>query len=114
MQDLRIDAVGITTLKVAGGGGEGQRLGIAARQNFQSYGQGEFNHLPYQGVLDLRAGIDPGKWNFVLYVQTVDNSDKSAAPIEAAQSIAGVVTSANIAVNGCTAVLLLDHVFDVI
>ena len=50
----------------------------------------------------------------MLYVQTVDNSSQDADPVKAAQDIGGIVTSANLSILGCTAVMLLDHVFDVI
>ena len=58
--------------------------------------------------------VDLDEWGIVLYVQTVDNSDKDSDPIEAAQNIGGIVTSANISIVGCAAIMLLDHVFDVI
>ena len=114
VQDLRINAIEITTLKITAGGGEGHLLGIEARQTFVSEYQRKFTHLHYHGTLDLGVGLDPDKWNIVLYVQTVDNSGKDADPIKAAQNIGGIVTSANVSVIGCTTIMLLDHVFDVI
>ena len=114
VQDLRIQAIEITTLKITGGGGEGHLLGISARQTFQSEYQRKFNHLHYHGTLDLGVGVDPDQWNIVLYVQTVDNSAKDEDPIKAAQNIGGLVTSANVSIIGCTTIMLLDHVFDVI
>jgi hypothetical protein len=114
VQELTIDTFEITTLKITGGGGEGYLLGITAEQTYTSGYDKKFQHLYYRGTLDLGLEVDLDEWGIVLYVQTVDNSGRDSKPIVAAQNIGGIVTSANIAVIGCTAVMLLDHVFDVI
>ncbi len=114
VQDLKIDTFEITTLKITGGGGEGYLLGISAEQTYTSDYRRKFQHLYYRGMLDLGIEMDPDEWGIVLYVQTVDNSGKDADPIDAAKNIGGIVTSANISVIGCAAIMLLDHVFDVI
>lgn len=114
VQELTIDTCEITTLKITGGGGEGYLLGIVAEQRYISGCDKEYPHLYYRGTLDLGLETDLDKWGIVLYVQTVDNSDKNSDPIDAAKNIGGIATSANILILGCTAIMLLDHVFDVI
>jgi len=114
VQELTIDTFEITTLKITGGGGEGYLLGITAEQTYTSDYHQKFQHLYYRGTLDLGVEMDPDEWGIVLYVQTVDNSGKDSDPIDAAKNIGGIVTSANISIIGCAAIMLLDHVFDVI
>lgn len=114
VQELSIGAVEITTLKVTGGGGEGYLLGVTAEQTYAGDDQGKSQHLYYRGTLDLDLEADPAEWGIMLYAQTVDNSGKDSDPVVAAQTIGGIVVGAGIAIIGCTAVMLLDHVFDVI
>lgn len=114
VQELKINTFEITTLKISGGGNEGNLLGIFAEQTYTSDYQRKFQHLYYQGTLDLGLEVDLDEWGIVLYVQTVDISGKDADPINAAKNIGGIVTSANISIIGCAAIMLLDHVFDVI
>ena len=114
VQELIIDTFEITTLKITGGGGEGYLLGITAEQAYTSDYDKKFQGLYYRGTLDLGLEVNLDEWGIVLYVQTVDNSDKDADPIDAAKNIGGIVTSANISIIGCAAIMLLDHVFDVI
>jgi len=114
VQELKINTFEITTLKVSGGGNEGFLLGILAEQAYESDYDRKFQHLYYRARLDLGLEVDLGEWGIVLYVQTVDNSGKDSDPVEAAKNIGGIVTSANISVIGCGAIMLLDHVFDVI
>lgn len=113
-QDLTIDAHEITTLKITGGGGEGFLLGATAKQTYTFDIDGKAQSLYYRGILDLGLEVDLDEWGVVLYVQTVDNSSKDADPIKAAKNIGGIVESANLSILGCGAVMLLDHVFDVI
>lgn len=114
VQDLTIDTYEITTLKIMGGGGEGYLLGMTAEQTYTSEFDQKFGHTVYRGTLDLGVDVDPDQWGIVLYVQTVDNSGKNEDPVTAASSIGGIVLSANLMIIGCTAVMLLDHTFDVI
>jgi hypothetical protein len=69
----------------------------------------------YTGFLDLELREDPEQWAIVLFVQTVDPNPTGTDPAKAATELGGIVASANMVEPvGCTIVMLLDHVFNVI
>ncbi|MCZ7663198.1 MAG: hypothetical protein M5U22_09865 [Thermoleophilia bacterium] len=116
LQVLSLSGPNIQRVDVGGGGGEGFLVGMCAwvaapapRKKRDEY------RFVYTGHLDLAKTEPPDRWGVVLFVQTVDNLPPGTDPVVAARTMGGVTASANVAdLAGCTCVMLLDHVFDVI
>lgn len=70
----------------------------------------------FTGRVPLPPDEEPGKWDVHLVVQNINPVPQGTKPEEAAKTVGGHVLSAHTSaeVLGCTAVMLMDHVFDVI
>jgi hypothetical protein len=70
----------------------------------------------FTGSIALPPDENPGKWDVHLTVQNVNPVAADTPPEQAATTIGGHVLSAHTSAHvlGCTAIMLLDHVFDVI
>lgn len=113
-----LDLIGteITHVKVSGGGGEGNIVGMCIYQKSEEtqMQEGEYRFI-YTGQFDLELREPQNKWGIALFVQTVNNVPVSVDPAVAAGTIGGVTVSNNIEDSGaCGVVMLLDHIFDVI
>lgn len=56
----------------------------------------------------------PGKWDVYLVVQNVNHVPDGTPPEQAAVIIGGHILSTEVSVEGCAAVMLADHAFDII
>jgi hypothetical protein len=66
------------------------------------------------GHIPLPPDEKPGKWDVHLTVQNINPVPEDTPPEEAAATIGGHVLSSHTSeALGCTALMLLDHVFDV-
>ena len=72
----------------------------------------------YRGEYTVDTDEEPGTWQALLSVQTVDTVGPDTDPVEAARTIGGIEESklagATLAPAACAITLLLDDVFDVI
>lgn len=70
----------------------------------------------FGGSVRLPPDEQPGKWDVHLTIQNINHVPPGTPPEEAAAVIGGHVLSSHTSaeVLGCTAIMLLDHVFDVI
>lgn len=68
----------------------------------------------FTGTVSLPPDEDAGKWDVHLIVQNVNHVPDGTPPEQAATVIGGHVLSENANALGCAAIMLLDHVFDVI
>lgn len=68
----------------------------------------------FEGRARLPPTEDPGQWEVYLVAQNLNDAPFDAEPDEAATTIGGHVLTGQAEVAGCAAVMLADHVFDVI
>jgi len=113
-----LDLIGteITHVKVFGGGGEGNIVGmcIFLKSEETPMQEGKYRFI-YTGQFDLELREPQDTWGMSLFVQTVNNVPVGVDPVVAAGTIGGITVSNNIKNFGpCGVVMLLDHVFDVI
>jgi hypothetical protein len=140
IHELVLNGEGIVRVVVRGGGGEGllnsycidpvpsQRFTTAVGTLMATRIRTELPHLNladgrlksqrccYTGSIPLPPDESPGKWHVHLTVQNVNTVPEGTPPDQAATTIGGHVLSSHTSaeVLGCTAVMLFDHVFDVI
>ncbi|MCY1078765.1 hypothetical protein [Archangium lansingense] len=74
------------------------------------------NRCCFSGSIALPPDEPPGKWDVYLTVQNVNTVPDGTRPEEAATTIGGHLLSSHTSAEilGCTALMLGDHVFDVI
>lgn len=117
LHKLQLTGSNIVRVVVSGGNGEGFLVGACASVaefSDEEHERGKYHHH-YLGYLDLPVNEPADRWGVVLFVQTVDNLPPGVDPLKAAETIGGITVSANVAdLDGCTCVLLTDHVFDVV
>lgn len=69
----------------------------------------------FRGEVRIPLTSKPGKWDVYLTVQNINNVPDGTKPEDAASTIGGHLLSAqSLSPSGCLAIMLLDHVFDVI
>lgn len=138
VHELTLNGNGIVDVMVRGGGGEGLLISYCiAPLGAEVFTTGVTGHVIegirfenprmalannsikskrccFTGTIDLPPDEPPGKWDVYLTVQNVNDVPQGTPPEEAATTIGGHVLSAHSEALGCTAIMLLDHVFDVI
>lgn len=140
VHELVLRGEGIVRVLVHGGGGEGlllsycidpvgeQAFRTAVSEGVASSVRNEVpqlklrgkrlkaNRCCFAGSIPLPPDEQPGKWDIHLTVQNINPVPEGTPPEEAATTIGGHVLSSHTSaeVLGCTAIMLLDHVFDVI
>ncbi|MCC2318642.1 hypothetical protein [Cellulomonas chengniuliangii] len=139
-QELELTGEGIVRVVARGGGGEALLLRYCAdpvREKALTIAVGEHvaagiraeqpaldlasrrlqaSRCCFGGSVRLPPDDEPGRWDVHLTVQNVNPVPQGTPPDQAATVIGGHLLSAHTSaeVIGCTAVMLLDHVFDVI
>jgi hypothetical protein len=70
----------------------------------------------FTGSIQLPPDENPGQWDVHLTVQNINPTPEGTRPEVAATTIGGHLLSSHTSaqVFGCVAIMLLDHVFDVI
>lgn len=139
IHELVLSGAGIVRVMIHGGGGEGLLISYCVdtirEQTFTTHiskavAASVRTEVPqlklkgtrlkakrccFTGSIPLPPDESPGKWDVHLTVQNVNLVPKDTPPEEAATTMGGHVLSSHTAeVLGCTAIMLLDHVFDVI
>lgn len=140
IHELELSGEGIVRVEVQGGGGEGllisycidpihaQSFTTNISETVAASIREEVPQLKLQGTrlkaqrccftgfINLPPDESPGKWDVHLTVQNVNPVADGTPPELAATTIGGHVLSTHTSAEilGCTAIMLLDHVFDVI
>lgn len=140
MHDLTLRGDGIVNVFLRGGGNEGllirycvtplqiesfvadlgERLAARVRVEVPQLNlQGSRVHVNrccFTGKIQLPPDEDPGKWDVHLTVQNINPVPEGTKPEVAATTIGGHLLSSHTSAQalGCTVIMLLDHVFDVI
>lgn len=140
IHELMLNGEGIVKVVLYGGGGEGllikycidpvsaegfnmsisEAIAASVRREVPNleatHGRLRSRRCCFTGSIALPPEEVPGKWDVHLTVQNVNPVPQGTPPEIAAQTIGGHVLSSHTSaeVLGCTVVMLLDHVFDVI
>jgi hypothetical protein len=139
VHELTVAGPGILGARFTGGGGEGLilgycvetiqeeplvaevseslRSGIAAEHPRLKLGKKrrlEARRCCFTGTCSIPPNEEAGGWDVHLTVQNVNTVPDGTEPEEAAIEIGGHVLSAHTFVEACVAIMLADHVFDVI
>ncbi|MFX1374565.1 MAG: hypothetical protein ACFFA0_02025 [Promethearchaeota archaeon] len=116
LQGLEMIGTEITHIKLSGGGGEGNIVGMCIYKKYEEppTQEGKYRFI-YTGMFDLELREPQDKWCIMLFVQKINNVPVGVDPTVAAGVIGGIMVSDNIvSIGACGVVMLLDHVFDVI
>jgi hypothetical protein len=140
IHELEVTGEGIVGAVLRGGGGEGLLIAYCVEgigessvttSVTESVASGIMREMPslslsnrriqanrccFTGAIDLPPTEKPGQWDVHLTVQNVNHVPEGTPPEQAATVIGGHLISSHTApdVVGCTVLMLLDHVFDVI
>jgi hypothetical protein len=139
IHELVLKGEGIVQVAARGGGGEGLLISYcieAAPESFSAgltasiaanvrveaptvkitRGRVRVRRCCFTGSIQLPPDEKPGKWDVHLTVQNINPTPEGTPPDQAATTIGGHLLSSHASADvlGCTVVMLLDHVFDVI
>ena len=140
IHELVLNGMGIVQVVVRGGGGEGllisycinpieeETFSVNISEPFATSVRRELPELRlasgrlqsrrccFRGQINLPPDEKAGKWDVHLTVQNINPTPEGTAPEKAATVIGGHLLSSHASAQGagCTVMMLLDHVFDVI